>query len=434
MNKHQLQEVMADQLLEFMRPEDLISRDVDLTLHIDQPEVSVITGVRRCGKSTLMKLIATRVAKHAAIFYLDLDDSRLFDFTVADFQIAFSAWLEMQPGTPARIYFFYDELQNVIGWERWVTQLSKNSNYKVFITGSNSNLLSSELASHLTGRHVPIHLGPLSFFEISRIAFGEKLMDLVWRATTIGAADVERIMQRYESFGGFPRAYLGQSTHLLPVYYNDIIEKDILRRHRVRTPKIIHNLGRFLMSDNTKLANRSALAMTLEVKKQSTVTTYCHYFQESFLVTELRAFSFSVRKQVRSLSKYYAVDPVLAKKVGFSFMKRDGVLLENLVFLELQRRGSEIYYWNAKAGYEVDFVTCSGIKISAAIQVTYSLESPKTAERELRALVAARRELNASELLIITREGTEDVLEYDGVKIRVLPFVSWALEGRGPVY
>ncbi len=427
LDKQLLEQVLADQLRSFLSEESLAERDVSIIPHLTTPEITVITGVRRCGKSTLMKLVARQIQNEFSIFYIDLDDSRLFDFTLQNFQDALEIWLKWRQKKENRIVFFFDEIQNIAGWERWVTALAKNANYKVCITGSNATLLSSDLATHLTGRYTTIALMPFSFPEAVRLSNRSDMSSIVWRKSTEGRVALRRRLEEYLQFGGFPRAILSRSTHVLPQYYKDILEKDIIHHHDVRNRKGITALGRLLMSDVTKLFNKSSAAHEIGIERPATIGNYCSYFEECYLVSEVKGFSYSVRKQSRSLPKYYAVDVALARSVSFGFSANDGVALEQLVFLELLRREKEIFYWRSVDGFEVDFVTSRGKGIDEAIQVSLALSIPKTRERELRALEVVQRELNVKKLTLITLDESEPEIALGKGSVRVVSFADWAL-------
>jgi predicted AAA+ superfamily ATPase len=425
MEKKTLQNVLVDQQKEIIA-KDLWWRRVDIFDHLNSPEISVITGVRRCGKSSLLSLIAQELESTEAIFYLNFEDIRLISFNVEDFQRAFDAWLEMRPVSPEKIFFFYDEIQIVENWQRWIAHLAKNKKYKVFITGSNSKMLSGELASFLTGRHRPISLYPFSYTEIAQHIFGEKLQALeVWHDSNM-RLEFRRLLLRYIELGGFPRVYLSGERSLLSQYFVDIVLKDIAIRRNIRNEKALLELGTILMNNATHLVNKSKLAKTIGIKDSETASSYIHYLGETFLGFEVKCYHHSAQKVVRSQSKFYAVDHALSSFVGGSASPDAGAVLEGMVYVELLRRGYTPMYWRSEKDLEVDFVIKRGRTITHALQVCVSLLVESTREREVRALKAAAEELKPGLLQIVTLD-TDVFSGMEGIEI--LTFEEWALRG-----
>lgn len=423
MEKKELQNILVDQSKQIFDA-SLWSRDIDLSSHLSSPEISVITGVRRCGKSSLLSLIAKHLGTTEAIFYLNFEDVRLISFELDDFQKALDAWLELKQSTPEKIFFFYDEIQNIEHWQRWVTHLAKNKKNKVFITGSNSNMLSGELASLLTGRYKPISLFPFSFSEIANRVLGEAIKAPSAIFDSEVRLELRRLLQIYIEQGGFPRVYLSKDKALLSQYFVDIVLKDIVVRKNIRNEKALLELGTILMSDTTGIVNKSKLASAIEVKDADTVSSYIHFLGETYLGFEMKCFHYSRQKHIRSLPKFYAVDHAMAAFVGGSITPDSGKTLENMVYIELLRRGYSPFYWVSKQGYEVDFVIKQGRTITHAIQVCVSLTNEQTRERELRALDAASKELKPAKLQVITLDS-----DFRGVDVgvEIVTFEHWAI-------
>lgn len=335
---------------------------------------------------------------------MSFEDVRLVDFDVKDFQNAYDIWLELKPRSEEKHYFFYDEIQLVEGWERWIAQLEKNHNNIIFVTGSNSNLLSTEFSSLLTGRHQQLELYPMSLFEIPeteviRDAKGSQEFDREQKIK------LKPILFDYFSGGGFPRAVLDRRTAILPQYFRDIILRDIVLRRKFKHEKKLLQLGRILMSENTKILNKSRLAEAIGVNDLSTLNDYLHAFEQAYLVFEIKKFDYSIQKQTRSHSKFYAVDTGLARHSGFVFSDNFGRALENLVFLTLKRRGYEVFYWHSSDDYEVDFVCRTEDGRLSAIQVCVDSSDEEVFNREIRALFAAKEELKIEDLQLIYLDG-----------------------------
>jgi predicted AAA+ superfamily ATPase len=425
MDRNILRIVLADQLSELFKEETgEIARNFNWENELSQPEVAVVTGVRRCGKSTLLRQHARKWKADCAIHYLNFEEQRLTRFEVDDFQTAYEEFLITATSKKKQI-LIYDELQLVEGWERWIAGMSSKKNIKIFISGSNSKLLSSELASLLTGRYRLLHVTPLSYSEILSSYPDSVSTDPALRHSTANKIFYRRAMEDYLQFGGFPRAFISRDTTILGQYNADIIEKDIALRRRVRNVSALKNLGSILASQNSRLLNQSLVSRDLGIKSLITTAKFCDYFLETFLYSEIRLFSRSKRGQLRGRSKFYAVDPLLAKQVGFHAGDSTYWILENHVCNEFLRRGYELYYWHSKNNYEVDFIARKKSGEMIAVQISISLADPKTREREFRALQAAKNELGIKELLVITRDEI-NILSAELSGVTVFPFYEWA--------
>jgi len=424
MQRNKLKQALIDQNLRFQKLNPEVRREFpaeELERHLRSSEISVITGVRRCGKSTLLAQIAASAsATHRSVF-LNLEDPELEDFNLSDFAVAYEIAHELWPPEPAAapFIFMYDEIQNIPGWEKWVRKVSEYENIKVIVTGSNSQMLSSELASSLTGRHVTKHLTPFLLSELLDHHLGLAGLSDVQRGSTETKIEINKIVNLTLSNGIFPRPYLLQDADLLPIYLNDIITRDIIRLRTVRSSAALAELSLLLTKEHTRLFNRSKSAALIGIKDLSTFSKYINYFKECFLFSELRMYSRSLRQKLRSNSKFYCVDPRLPSTVSKTAADKDGAAFENLAYGELAVQNSTIHYWHSSAGYEVDFIleSARGLK---AFQVSYSISSDQTKARETRALVAAAKELGIKDLCIITF-GEEDRIRMDGLQISVIP-------------
>ena len=429
MNREDLRTIIADQLTALLKKpsEAEVPRQFDLLGQLKYPEVTVLMGVRRCGKSTLLRQLARALQGQVALHYLNFEEQRLSRFTVDDFQSAYEEFL-VTARSDAKQVLIYDEVQLVVGWERWVAGLSSREQVKVFVTGSNSFMLSSELASLLTGRHLPLHITPFSFSELVAADPEASPINSVQRATTAVNIRRRQIFEDFQKFGGFPRAVASRDIAILGQYYEDIVQKDIALRKGVRNVVGLKQLGSLLASQNTRLFNQSAVAKELGIKSSLTIGKFCDYFKETYLYSEIRQFSRSKRQQLRGRAKFYAVDPLMAKESGFHHTDSEYWILENHVCNELLRRRHELFYWNSREGYEVDFIARRRDGIYEAIQVAVSLRSRETLERELRALACAKRDLEITRRTIITRDDQDNKNLQVG-DVNVVPFYRWALEG-----
>lgn len=404
--------------------EPAIRRQVSLSAHLSTPEITVISGVRRCGKSYLLKALYRELMLHSPVLYIDFEDTRLEQFEVADWTRLHEYWLLSQPDNGEQRYLLVDEVQLSPSWERWMPYFANQSGTKVIVTGSNSTMLGSELSTHLTGRHQVLHMQPLCWREIA----DHEGVGTDAGKDTQSAVERRRIFLKYRERGGFPRIYLQKNYDLLRQYYRDIVLKDILVRKKVRNSSALLELSKLLASDNACLFNLSKNAVELGLKDQSTIRKFIGYFIDVYLFSELRKFDPSLRRQRRSNPKFFCIDHALARENSFAMSPNLGRELENLVQTELNFRGLESFYWHSKAGEEVDFIVREGIAPVAAIQVCHNLTALKTKQRELRGLLAAKSELGVSELELITDDESGEI-KIDGVPIRYRRFTDWAQKG-----
>lgn len=312
-----------------------------------------------------------------------------------------------------------DEIQNVQKWERFARRIFEEG-YKIFITGSNAKLLSSELATHLTGRYYKIELYPFSFEEFLR--FNKVDYDQI---TSKKEAKILKNFDSYLEGGGFPEYVKNKKNESLEKIFEDIIYRDLLTRFRIREIKNFKLLINYLFTNFTGETNYNSLKNLLDFKSATTVKNYIEFMQESYMVFELFKYDYSLKKQYVSNKKIYVIDNGIRNAVAFSFTKDSGKLLENMIFLELTRREKDIFYYKGKK--ECDFLIRKGLRISEAIQVSQSLDNPETVKRELDGLLEAMEKFKLKKGLIIT-ESQEEERKIKGKKITIVPAWKWLLE------
>jgi uncharacterized protein len=382
------------------------------------PFIIIISGIRRSGKSSLMEIIKK---KYENFYYLNFDDERLINFKIEDFEKLYDIFFEIYGESKL---FFFDEIQLINGWERFVRRLH-NERKKVYITGSNATMLSYELGTHLTGRNIQIELFPFSFKEFV-VYKGLKLkkneIHLREKRTKI-----RKLFNEYLKYGGFFEYFSTKQEDYLKNLYNNILFRDVISRHNlVNKEKILKELVHFLFSNISKEFSYTSLAKLLGLSNAITVKEYLKYFENSYLLFSISKFDYSLKKQLINPKKIYAIDSGLANIISFKFSEDMGRILENIVFLELRRKGLEIYYYRSKDNSECDFIIRTGINITQAIQVTKSIEYEKTRVREIKGLVEAMKEHKLKTGLILT-ENEEDEFEIDKFKIVVKPIWKWIL-------
>jgi len=432
MDKNKLKELLIEHKQRFLTARtDLIRREVQDNIEpfIKFKEVVIITGPRRGGKSSLMKLICDDLIKKdrvppSNILYLNFEDERFIEFNAAgDFAQIYELFLQINKPT-GRLYFFLDEIQNVTGWERWVNRLYENENIKIFITGSNASLLSSEISTALTGRNRTITNFPFSFGEFLNFK-NYRLQENDFYQTK-KRAEIKSFFQEYLKLGGYPEIVKINDPTLLEQYFKDIIYRDILPRYSIKKIKEIRELCLFLASNLGSIHSYKRLQNLIGVKSPNTVKTYLEILEEVFLFFRINLFDYSIKRQIYNPSKIYIIDTALRNSISFKFSENIGHIYENLVFLGLKRRNKEIYYWKSKKGKEVDFLIKKGLNIEEAIQVSYNLNDKKTLNREIESLLIAKDEFEIEHLSIIT-EDEEMEKEIEGVKIKIIPLWKWLL-------
>ena len=409
-----LETVVFEQKELFSQADTSIPRSVNYKEYVDTEQIVVISGVRRSGKSTLLRQFASHFSDYR---YLNFDDERLIRFDIDDFANLMLLW--QKQGNFNTI--FLDEIQNVPQWERFVRRIF-NEGYKIFITGSNSKLLSGELGTHLTGRHKTIELFPFSFIEFLT------LKNITYQniKTTSEKAKILAAFDEYLSDGGFPYYCKTGEKDFLTLLYDNILYKDVLFRFAIREKRTFRELANFVMSNIGKEFSYENIAKMLNVKSNTTIKNYLDNMEEAYLIFTLSKYDFSLKKQYTSNKKLYVIDNGLRNNVAFYFSEDKGRLLENTIFLELKRRGGEIYFHKDKK--ECDFVVQRGTKITEAVQVCFELNESNE-DREINGLLEALNYYNLEKGIIIT-QNQKNTLNQNGKQIEVLPVWEFLTDAK----
>ncbi|MFH1093702.1 MAG: ATP-binding protein [Candidatus Omnitrophota bacterium] len=438
MHKSLLKEIVLEQEKDRQNLDAGIPRDAlsVVSRHASLPHAVVISGVRRCGKSTLLNQVISGlynpVRKPAAkptafsngVYYLNFEDERLVDFTVENFNHLYEVFLELYGDKKV---FFFDEVQNVTKWEVFVRRM-QGKGCKFFITGSNASLLSRELGTKLTGRNVNIELFPFSFTEF--LSFKSFHLSKNSLSLTSVRAAIKKHFAEYLKHGGMPEYLKYQDAALLKRVYEDILYRDIVARYGIKQVKPLRELGLYLLSNIGGTFSYNNLKKILGLGSMNTVKSYADFMENSYLIFLISRFSYSLKQQFVSLKKIYCIDNGLAEAVAFQFSKNKGKCLENLVFLELRRKFQEIYYYKTANNLEVDFLIKSGKNDLKLIQVADNLDNEKVRQRELNALIKAMDELKLKNALILTQD-TEEEIALEGKIVMVKPIYKWLLGGGG---
>ena len=371
------------------KPPPGLIRQIELPEKLHPDLVLIIQGVRRCGKSTLLAQLPTRYGLPIAqCYYCNFEDPRLLENLTYHLlnQIVVVARKEIPGEQPC--YFFFDEIQHVQHWEKWLhTQLERPMQNYFILTGSNSHLLSGEFGAALTGRHITMELFPFSFGEFKKLCPQKKLED-------------------YLLLGGFPRVLTFENPYqLLQEYFNDIIFRDVLRQVHTRLPESIKQVAKMTFeSCGSALSYRKIAAVTgLTV---DTVKSYLTACEQAYLLFSCPHFSFSEKKQLAKQKKYYPIDPGLRRAVTNTINHDFGKSLESLIFLRLKQTHEQVMYWQEIHKGEVDFVTVQGHTITP-YQITWTNPEPRH-EKALNHFYEAFPQ--ATEPVLITRNNAKEFL------------------------
>lgn len=382
--------------------------------------IKLITGPRRAGKSVM----ALQILKKINFAYLNFDDELLLKHFDEDAVIQ-----GLNDVYKSFTYLLLDEIQNLPNWELWVSKLYRRG-INLIITGSNSKLLSHEMASTLTGRYVQITVLPFSFAETLR--FSEHSLTAVAPFTPVETGKILGLLHAYLFNGGFPETVLnpGILKNYLSSLFDSILLKDILKRFRIRQTQQLYDLSNFLLSNYTNLFSYNQVRDSLNFNSVATVQKFIGYLEEPYLFQHITRYNNKIKNQQKSAQKIYIIDNGFIKARSFELSPNYGRLLENLVFIELLRRDYkpelELFYFRTRNDREIDFLVRKGHRIEQLIQVCYDFDQPKVIKRETSALVEAAKELNCTDLLLLTWD-KEDSIEINNFKINLLPVWKWLL-------
>lgn len=419
-----LRQIFLDQREELTAPPPAgkwVPRTQELALRdaLRRPLIKVIMGVRRSGKSVLARLALA----HQELAYANFDDERLIALRGDDLQRVEKALIALWPS--AR-FWLLDEVQNVAGWELFVNRLQR-AGRNLIVTGSNSKLLSRELATHLTGRYAAIELFPFSFREFL-IARDDPLPRKL--VSTAERARLEERLREYGAVGGFPEMVLsGHSGAYLRELHDKVVSRDITARFKVRHPRTLKELSLYCFSNPATSLTNNGVMRTFDLKSAHTAGNYVDFLEEAYLILLARPFAFKFRERLRRPRKVYTVDNGLMRALSTKVTPDRGALLENLVFQELRRRGSDAYYL-VGPGFEVDFLVRDNRRVAQLIQVCAAMDTPETVAREFGALYKASQATRCKELLLLTPDGAAPRSAWvpSGPAVRVAPLWSWLLE------
>lgn len=414
--KDTLRHIVVQQKDEASAIGETVRRDVlDEVLNwFKDNRVIILTGIRRSGKSTLLRQIMQNKENYC---YVNFEDERFIDFKAQDFELLNEVLIEVYNNP--RIYFF-DEVQNIEKFEIFVRRL-QDQGKKIIITGSNASLLSKEFGTRLTGRYKSFEIYPFSFNEY--LSFKKIEFSKEWFYVAEKKVKLIKLFEGYFHDGGFPEYLKNKDKDYIRTIFENILYRDIIARYSIKKQRVIKELVKVLATNISSLFTYNSLKKSLGLSNSITVKEYISYLGNSYLFFELQKFDFSARRQLNSPKKIYLIDSVF-NQLGLNFSMNKGKILENIVFIELKRENNEIYYHSDK--YECDFVIKGGTKIREAIQVCYVLNDSNK-ERELNGLIEAMDKFKLKEAVILTHEQEEE-LKVKSKKIKVLPIWKWLIK------
>ena len=376
--------------------------------------IIIISGIRRSGKSTLLQQIRTDILDNS--YYVNFDDERFVNFKIDDFQTLYELLIELFGN---KNIFLFDEIQNIKSWERFIRRLH-DMGKKIYITGSNASMLSRELGTHLTGRHISFSLYPFSFKEF--LIFKKQTPSKLDMLTTENKSILKKFFNEYLEKGGFPEYLQTEKEEYLKSLYENILYRDIITRYNLSNEKTIKEVVNFAVSNPGKEISFNSLRKLTNLTSATTVREYFEYLENSYMVFLISRYNPSLKKQIYYNKKVYFIDTAMARLLGFRTSDDFGRMLENIVFLHIKRQEKEIYFHKEK--YECDFVIRKGNSIVEAIQVTHSLKENK--EREINGLLEALNTYKLKEGLLLTADQEEEFIE-NNKKIVVKPVWKWLL-------
>jgi len=423
MDLRYLEEILNEQREEILLKADMkiCARREEALVNLESRLAQVVMGVRRSGKSTLCYHVLALSGKRFA--YVNFDDERLKDIGSNALDDVLQVLYKINGDFNN---LFLDEIQNVDGWQLFVNRLLRRG-IKIVITGSNAKLLSSELATHLTGRHHSIELLPFSFSEFCEYK-GLETTNL----TTKKIAFLRQAFDRYLENGGFPETFDEQNN---ADYVNDlvksIVERDIIQRYKVRYKSALTALTQHLLNNAPCVVVNTELQKLLRLQSDHTVDNYVGYLERSYLISTLCKFSTKSALRMRN-KKCYPIDVSLMNNRQNAFAGLNlGWRLETIVFLELKRRCNinhhDLFYFN-DGRHEIDFVECNGNNVIRLYQVSYDISNKKTFDREINALEDVSKLLHCNDMMLITDHERRSVELRNGATVNVVPAYLWLVD------
>lgn len=398
--------------------------------YLHTPEIIVLVGPRRSGKSTILYQVMDYLEEEGvppqAMLHLNFEEPKLLPMLHLNGLDEIYECYRENIYPEGKAYLFLDEIQNIPEWERWLRSRNQTENLKIFVTGSSAKLMSREIATLLTGRHLSFEVLPLDFTEYLSFQSIELPKNL---QPVTAEARIRKALNEYQEWGGFPAVTLAEAEdykqNLLTAYFDDILYKDIVLRHSIRDSFLLRNIAVHLLTQTGCLISFQRIANTFQVSVDA-ATSYCRYLQEAFVVELIPFYSFKASMRQRHPHKVYALDLGLRNAVSMAHSADEGHLVETCVYHSMRRRfGNNVFYW--KGQQETDFVIREGNTITQIWQVAAeNLDDGEVAEREMRALAEAQQMFPKAQAFLVAKK-----LPKTQLPCKVIPLWWLLLEGPG---
>jgi hypothetical protein len=424
--KEQLKQIIRD----FHLNDNFDVKPRTLQPPINTKKIITLIGVRRCGKTSILYDMINQLSKSidkTKILFLNFEDERL-DLQADDLDLVLQSFMELYPTYNLKeCYFFFDEIQNINGWEKFIRRVYDTISTNIFITGSNSKLLSTDIATSLRGRTLSFEVFPLSFKEY--LDFKDISIDLY---STKSLAFIKNAQEKFLKDGAFPETLVLEEKYVnqtLQEYFNVLLYKDLAERYNIKNTVALKFFLKRVIASSTKQISINKIYNELKSSGikigKNTLYDFLDYVQNIYLALTLYRYDKSLVNKELGEKKIYSIDIGFNNAIEFKFSDNIGKSLENAVFLELKRNYTEIFYYR-DSNSECDFVVHEQNKVTKTIQVVYDISNIDTRKREIKGLLNACKNFNLDNGIIITYDSEDEYIE-DGVKIQIIPFYKWVI-------
>ncbi len=397
---------------------------------IDTKKIITLIGVRRCGKTSIFYHMINQLIEKiekTKILFLNFEDER-FELNSDELDLILQAYMELYPSYKlSECYFFFDEIQNIPNWEKFIRRMYDTISKNIFITGSNSKLLSSEIATSLRGRTLNFEIFPLSFKEY--LSFKDIEVDFY---SSKSLAFIKNAQESFLKNGSFPEILFLEEIYAnktLQEYFNVLLYKDLAERYNITNTVALKFFLKRIISSSTKQISINKIFNELKSSGikigKNTLYEFLEYVQNIYLALTLQKYDNSLINKELGEKKIYSIDIGLNNATEFRFSDDIGKSLENAVFLELKRKEFDIYYYRTSKS-ECDFLVFDKNTISDVIQVTFDMSDENTKNREIKGLIEACKNFDLKSGTIITFDSEDELIE-NGIKIKIIPFYKWSI-------
>lgn len=397
---------------------------------IDTKKIITLIGVRRCGKTSIFYHMINQLIEKiekTKILFLNFEDER-FELNSDELDLILQAYMELYPSYKlSECYFFFDEIQNIPNWEKFIRRMYDTISKNIFITGSNSKLLSSEIATSLRGRTLNFEIFPLSFKEY--LSFKDIKVDFY---SSKSLAFIKNAQESFLKNGSFPEILFLEEIYAnktLQEYFNVLLYKDLAERYNITNTVALKFFLKRIISSSTKQISINKIFNELKSSGikigKNTLYEFLEYVQNIYLALTLQKYDNSLINKELGEKKIYSIDIGLNNATEFRFSDDIGKSLENAVFLELKRKEFDIYYYRTSKS-ECDFLVFDKNTISDIIQVTFDMSDENTKSREIKGLIEACKNFDLKSGTIITFDSEDELIE-NGIKIKIIPFYKWSI-------